>query len=111
MEHRYLKKGDTISMGSVYDEAKYMARMFRTAYKDRNYRAAYNWYRKAVDLTTGAPEEQKLTQEQRNEIYGVRGERGVILQEGLFSEEMVMAATEMVLFGKKVQKYGSSSRN
>ena len=96
--------GDITLMGEHtknYEEIKYLAGLFNKAYEERLYVKAMNHYWKAIKLGG-------LNDLEREEIYGVRGERGVILKRGLFDEEKVIYAMEKKIFGDK--KNGNGDR-
>ena len=70
----------------IYD----LAAVFHAHMKAKRYAQAKYCYDKARSLAV----EVELEQEKKEELFGIRGERGVIIKEGLFKVEMVMKAYE-----------------
>lgn len=64
------------------------AAKFRVHMKAKRYAQAKYCYDKARDLAVDV----ELEEEKREELFGIRGERGVMLKEGMFLEELVQKA-------------------
>lgn len=64
--------------------------IFRQLCKVKNYYEAKKYYEEARTMAV----ENHLTEEESAEIFGVRGERGVILRVGVFPEEDVIVMYE-----------------
>lgn len=71
----------------LHDEAA----EFRALVKQRQWGAADYRYHRARNVATF----MELSQEELDRLFGVRGERGVIIQEGAFPEHLVLKASEM----------------
>lgn len=65
-----------------------MAAIFKVHMRAKRYSQAKYVYDRARDLAVSV----ELEEEKRAELFGRRGERGVILREGLFNEELVQKA-------------------
>ena len=65
-----------------------MAAVFRNHMRAKRYAQAKYLYENARDLAVNVG----LEEEKREELFGIRGERGVILKDGLFPEELVQKA-------------------
>ena len=68
----------------IYD----LAAVFHAHMKAKRYAQAKYCYDKARSLAV----EVELEQEKKDQLFGIRGNRGEIIKEGLFKEEMVMKA-------------------
>lgn len=68
----------------IYD----MAIVFQAHMKAKRYAQAKYCYDKARGLAVDV----ELEQEKKDELFGIRGNRGVIIKEGLFKEELVSKA-------------------
>jgi len=64
----------------------HMADVFRSLCKVKNYREAKIYYEEARSLAVRS----QLTEEETAEIFGIRGDRGIILRVGAFPEEDVI---------------------
>ena len=65
-----------------------LAAVFNVHMKAKRYPQAKYCYDKARGLAV----EVELEQEKKDQLFGIRGNRGEIVKEGLFKEEMVMKA-------------------
>lgn len=65
-----------------------MAAVFKVYMSAKRYSQAKYLYDKARILAV----EMELEEEKRGELFGIRGERGEIIKEGLFKEELVQRA-------------------
>ena len=68
----------------IYD----LVAVFHTHMKAKRYAQAKYCYDKARGLSVAV----ELEQEKKDQLFGVRGNRGEIIKEGLFKEELVMKA-------------------
>lgn len=68
----------------IYD----MAIVFQAHMKAKRYAQAKYCYDKARGLAVDV----ELEQEKKDELFGIRGNRGEIIKEGLFKEELVSKA-------------------
>lgn len=68
----------------IYD----LAAVFQAHMKAKRYAQAKYCYDKARSLAV----EVELEQEKKDQLFGIRGNRGEIVKEGLFKEELVMKA-------------------
>jgi len=78
---------------------RYMGEIFRQLCKVKNYHEAKKYYEEARSLSV----KNHMTEEESAEIFGVRGERGVILRVGAFPEEMVIEMYEWTVVRCKMQ--------
>lgn len=65
-----------------------LAAVFEVHMKAKRYAQAKYCYDKARGLAVSV----ELEQEQKDQLFGIRGNRGQIIKEGLFKEELVMKA-------------------
>lgn len=65
-----------------------LAAVFQVHMKAKRYAQAKYCY----DNARGLAVDVELEQEKKEQLFGIRGNRGEILKEGLFKEEMVMKA-------------------
>lgn len=64
---------------------------FRALVKQRQYVQAMRRYKTALGVAVFV----ELPREELDRLFGIRGEKGVIIQKGAFPEEMVIKASEM----------------
>lgn len=64
---------------------------FRALVKQRQYSQAMHRYNTALNVAVF----MELSREELDKLFGIRGEKGVIIQKGAFPEDMVLKASEM----------------
>lgn len=64
---------------------------FRALVKQRQYSQAMHRYRTALNVAVF----MELSREELDKLFGIRGEKGAIIQKGAFPEDMVLKASEM----------------
>ena len=71
----------------LHDEAA----EFRALMKQRQWGQANYRYIRAMNVATF----MELSREELDRLFGIRGEKGVIIREGAFPEHLVLKASEM----------------